>query len=89
MYLFKLEFGLFYLLTVMACFTGEVPWSGHCAEAIKAQYHKGNRLKVDHGKIPDYYKVFMEYGLQLDPNNRKLSFLHVKDLLLASPKVGL
>lgn len=28
----------------------------------------------------------MEYGLELDPNKRKLSFLHVRDLLLAAPK---
>ncbi|WAQ96205.1 hypothetical protein MAR_028895, partial [Mya arenaria] len=36
--------------------------------------------------MPEYFKVILEYGLYQDPTGRQLSFLHVRDLLLAAPK---
>ena len=66
---------------------GDIPWENQSSEAIRAHYSKGNSLKLYQAKIPEFYKVFMEYGLELDPNKRKLSFLHVRDLLQTAPKV--
>jgi hypothetical protein len=67
--------------------TGEVPWDNQCSESIKTRYSKGEGIKVVNGKVPEYYRIILDYGLQLDPTNRQLSFLHVRDLLKAAPKV--
>ena len=82
--LFKI---LYDLLTVSVyVVSGDIPWDSQSSEAIRSQYSKGNSLRV-YGKVAEYFKVILEYGLELDPNKRKLSFLHVRDLLLAAPKV--
>ena len=67
---------------------GEVPWNSQGAETIKSHIQKGNGIKILNGKIDEYYKIILDYGLQQDPNNRKLSFLHVRNILEAAPKVN-
>ncbi|XP_053384760.1 uncharacterized protein LOC128550221 isoform X2 [Mercenaria mercenaria] len=67
-------------------FHGEVPWDSQCSESIKDHYSKGEGLKIANGKVPEYYRIILDYGLRLDPTHRQLSFLHVRDLLQAAPK---
>ena len=75
------------LINETISFTGEVPWEGHCAETIKAAFSKGQGLKLTCYEVPEYFKIIMEHGLQKEPTNRQLSFLQVRDMLVAAPKV--
>ncbi|XP_052262688.1 inactive serine/threonine-protein kinase TEX14-like isoform X2 [Dreissena polymorpha] len=75
-----------YAAIVWEMFHNEVPWNEQCADSIKASYCKGNRLSILNGKMPEYFKIILEYGLQHDPTGRKLSFLHVRDILTTMPK---
>ncbi|KAL4240092.1 Protein tyrosine kinase [Mactra antiquata] len=67
-------------------FHGEIPWADECIESIKSNFGKGKGLKMSHGKIIEYFRIILEYGLQQEPTNRKMTFLHVRDILVAAPK---
>ncbi|KAL3876690.1 hypothetical protein ACJMK2_034494, partial [Sinanodonta woodiana] len=67
-------------------FMGEIPWEPYDDEGIRNKLSKGESLPLNSGKIPEMFQVILGFGLKVDPNSRKLSFLHVQDLLLAAPE---
>ncbi|KAK3601874.1 hypothetical protein CHS0354_041806 [Potamilus streckersoni] len=67
-------------------FIGEIPWEPYDDEGIRNKLLKGDTLPINCGKIPEMFQIILGFGLKLDPNSRKLSFLHVQDLLMAAPE---
>ncbi|XP_021376358.1 probable serine/threonine-protein kinase DDB_G0280133 isoform X2 [Mizuhopecten yessoensis] len=70
-------------------FENTIPW-GKCDAATIRQkmFNDGEQLPLSSGRTPQLYLTLMEYGLQLDPQHRQLSFNHVRDILgLSTEKV--
>ncbi|XP_069123252.1 uncharacterized protein [Argopecten irradians] len=71
------------------CFENTVPWGRCDSSAIRHKiFNNGEQLPPCSGRTPQLYLILMEYGLQLDPQHRQLSFSHVRDILgLSTEKV--
>ncbi|XP_060073679.1 uncharacterized protein LOC132553451 [Ylistrum balloti] len=71
------------------CFENLIPWESCDAASIRHKmFNDGEQLTLNTGRTPQLFLTLMEYGLQLDPQHRQLSFNHVRDILgLSTEKV--
>lgn len=67
---------------------GEIPWGRFDTESVRQKVVQDKeQLQIEAAKMPDVFKIILQFGLQLDPLHRKLQICNIRNILSIPAKV--